>query len=105
MLDGCFGATRITPSDVDGIVERNGEFLILEGKLGGAVSYGQRRMYENLSRRLACPLLYLWGQPNDIRRWEVWNKGKLQYKGDTSNERVRDYVRRWFNYVNRGMNP
>lgn len=44
-LQGCFGQT-IKVSDVDGMVERRGNFLMLEGKKGGVVSVGQRIMHE-----------------------------------------------------------
>jgi len=31
-LEGCFGNTRIMPTDIDGLVERNGKFLVIEFK-------------------------------------------------------------------------
>lgn len=49
-FDDCFPG-RIGMSDVDGIVEISGKFLLLEWKsAGGAVTGGQRIMFEQLTR-------------------------------------------------------
>jgi hypothetical protein len=52
ILDGCFGQTRIKPTDVDGLVERRGHCLFLERKLPGAVlKQGQRRTFDALAKQ------------------------------------------------------
>lgn len=50
MLEGCFGAGRIRPSDIDGVVDRNGRFLILESKrVGAQVKEGQHILFQSLA--------------------------------------------------------
>ena len=67
VFDECFDG-RIGMSDVDGIVEIAGSFLIMEWKApGGAVSTGQRIMFERLtalSRKLTVILVH--GNPADM---------------------------------------
>ena len=46
-LNGAFGGTQIRVSDIDGMVERRGHFLMIEGKKGGVVSGGQEIMFQS----------------------------------------------------------
>lgn len=69
LLNGCFGSTRIKPTDIDGMVERNGQFLILEGKPGtnGAaldcrpIGDGQRILFDALQKTGLFTVLVIWG--------------------------------------------
>lgn len=49
-LNGSFGNPRIRASDIDGMVEINGHFLMLEGKKGGYVSKGQEILFDRWIR-------------------------------------------------------
>jgi hypothetical protein len=41
ILDGCFGDTKISPTDIDGCIERKGRKLFLETKTpGNPIPYG-----------------------------------------------------------------
>lgn len=63
-MNGCFGNTRIRPTDVDGMVERNGYFLFIETKKPGAkMPYGQELSYKNLVKRGRITFFVVWGMP------------------------------------------
>ena len=64
ILDGCFGQTRIRPTDVDGLVERNGKCLFIETKAPGvAIPYGQRLMHKALLE-VGFAVMIVWGETN-----------------------------------------
>lgn len=76
---GNFG---IEPTDLDGIIERNGRFLLLEAKSPGAkIPGGQRFMFDNLVK-MKCPycdqdinlyeVLVIWGKPNQPEQMQMW---------------------------------
>jgi hypothetical protein len=47
ILNGCFGKTKIAPTDIDGSIERNGKYLFIETKHPGAsIPLGQGMFYE-----------------------------------------------------------
>ena len=49
-LVDCFGNSKIMPSDIDGFVERNGRFLVIETKSPGTeLLPGQARAYSSRS--------------------------------------------------------
>lgn len=51
MFMGCFGNTKIMPTDIDFIVERKGNFLVMELKVENKqIFYGQELMLMNLSK-------------------------------------------------------
>lgn len=66
-LKGCFGDTRIMPTDVDGIVERRGRFLLMEFKPDGkAVSTGQLitlKRLKRLARLQEFTVVVVWHEP------------------------------------------
>lgn len=69
-FDDCF-PRRIGMSDVDGIVEIGGRFLMLEWKApGGAVQVGQRIMFERLTSASPDPskftVIVVCGQPRTL---------------------------------------
>ena len=60
-LRGCFDY-GIMPTDVDGIVERNGRYLVFEEKSPGVeLTTGQRRMLEDLNRKHSMTIFIVWG--------------------------------------------
>lgn len=63
ILDGCFGPT-IKPTDIDGVVEKNGQFLFIEAKgLGIDIPLGQQIMYKQMARK-GMSVLIIWGETN-----------------------------------------
>jgi hypothetical protein len=101
-LDECFKGTRIRLSDIDGIVERNGQFLVIETKGAGvSIPTGQDILLSRLPR--SCfTILYLWGDANRPEYMRVWWAGEaspgpycMAFEMD-----VRDVVARWFEWAN-----
>ncbi len=97
ILDGCFGNTRIRPSDVDGMVERNGEFLAIETKGPGApLPTGQFWMYCALAERPGMTVLILWGHPGRPEEMMVMDSYSTPKRIPCTLEDVREFVRNWF---------
>lgn len=98
ILDGCFGETRIKPTDIDGMVERNGNFLFLETKApGAALPQGQEIALKQLVRGDGDVVMVLWGEQNKPEQMKVFSRkcpdGKvIDADGDT----FRRYVKRWY---------
>lgn len=65
MFKGCFGNTKIRPSDIDGIVDAGGHLLLLEGKdkQDGGLDEGQGRLFRNLRYPKSVASLIWWGNP------------------------------------------
>ncbi len=78
-FDSCFPG-RIGMSDIDGVVEIAGRFLFLEWKAeGGAVSTGQRIMFERLTALSPrVTVIVVCGHPRDlvIASVQVFHGGK-----------------------------
>jgi hypothetical protein len=100
-LDGCFGNTRIRPTDVDGMVERNGYFLFIETKKPGAkMPYGQELSYKNLVKRGRVTFFVIWGMPANPESIQVYTAdGWLSPQACTLAE-LRDLVSVWFRKAN-----
>jgi hypothetical protein len=65
ILDGCFGETKIKPTDIDGAVERNGKYLFLETKQPGAqLPVGQFIFYKRLVD-MGNTVIFIWGENNN----------------------------------------
>ena len=98
ILDGCFGQTRIRPTDIDGMVERNGNFLFLETKAPGAhLPKGQELSFKRLVKRAGAVVIVVWGEQNKPEQLQVFSPknpdGKLI---DADAELFRRYVQRWY---------
>lgn len=86
MLKGCWGNTRIAPTDIDGCVERNGTCLFLEhkgpGKNGEIVwpKEGQRLTFLTLARQgntviVVCTHGGDHTQPGYVRQMMIFRPG------------------------------
>jgi len=66
VFTGCFGKTRISPTDVDGLVEHNRHFLFLEAKPSkGSLTQGQGITLRNLSRQPNTTCVVFFGDPKE----------------------------------------
>jgi hypothetical protein len=75
ILRGCFGDTKIAPTDIDGLVERRGKFLVLEAKGEGVhVKQGQGLTLEALCRTGLFTVIIVWGDKNKPTRLQRWDK-------------------------------
>ena len=87
VLKGCFGNTTIEPSDIDGIVERNGYFLVIEAKGKNArMSRGQEIMLRRLAKIDKFTVVVVWGDKYKPERLLVMTK-----EGDKNYENINVY--------------
>lgn len=94
-LDDCFGGKKIRVTDVDGLVERNCHFLMIEAKgPGKEIPQGQQILFSNLRKTFddRFHILVIWGNPNQPEEYQLWGYGKRI--GGT--QEIKDLVRRWY---------
>lgn len=105
-FNDCFGESNIRISDVDGIVERNGQFLMLDGKRVGRdgkrdILDGQRRLYLAFARRGGHVFVFH-GQPPHtpqyVRRWLPG--GQFVQEEACDLERLKALVSEWYAWAN-----
>jgi hypothetical protein len=99
-LDECFGGTRIKVTDMDGLVERNHHYLMIEAKGPGVeIPKGQRILFDNLHADFGdrFHILVVWGEPNKPEAYQIW--GHSRHQADIAT--IQMIVRRWFAFANR----
>jgi hypothetical protein len=105
-LNGAFGGSLIRVSDIDGMVERRGNFLMFEGKKGGVVSNGQSIMFDAWVRN-GNALLLLHGMDHGDRDMIIVARGGLWSHESSPINGNRQTVRRlcddWYQWAN--QNP
>lgn len=97
ILNGCFGKTRISPTDVDGFVERKGLFLFIEAKSPGKEpDRGQMMTIEALQRTGLFTCIIVWGRPGNPEKMRVFYPNGQEITRAANLEDFRDIVRRWY---------
>lgn len=100
-LDGCFGDSKISVTDIDGFVERNGQFLVIEGKgFGVPIPKGQEITFQRMVESGLFTVIIVWGKPLKPQKIRVLNQHFDRTYDDASMFRLRDTVRQWFEHVN-----
>lgn len=100
ILEGCFGKTRISLSDLDGAAERNGELLIIETKLPNVdVPLGQHIMFQNLCAKNKATVIVVWGKRNTPEKLRVYHAGEMHPDKECTLDTLRKYVARWFEWA------
>lgn len=95
-MEGCFSG-KIRPSDIDGVVERRGHFLILEKKPCGYVFRGgQSILYEALAALPKFTILILRGKGQAVSTMQEWGKEETSCTW----ENVCVFCRKWFQNAN-----
>lgn len=109
IFDGCFGTTRIKPTDIDCLIERKGWFLMLEAKApGAAVPEGQRLMHEAWVKR-GFSVIVVWGQKNKPERLQLFSPrhpfpdGLVYDPADV--HKLVEIVAAWFKWADTGACP
>ena len=98
-LDDCFGGTRIRVTDVDGLVEHNGYFLLIEAKAAGKdIPRGQAILFDQLIKNDHWAVLILWGAPGLPVCARFWGCAAF----DADAEKVKALVTKWYNHAHRG---
>ncbi len=98
ILDGCFTG-RIEPTDVDGLVERHGQYLLLEckGRNVVALERGQQIVFRDLARRHGFTVMVLFGDRNKPMRATIFHPGGRVEAGiPVDLDGVRERVAGWF---------
>lgn len=99
-LNECW-AGKIRPSDIDGVVERNGQFLFLEGKpTNGNLGQGQEILFKNLTHEFkSAEVLVLYGEPGyPIAYRRIYN-GIVSEKKPCNRERIKTICKAWYSAV------
>ncbi len=95
-LDDCFGGSHIRVSDVDGLVEHNGYFLLIEAKAAGKdVPRGQAILFDNLITNDRWAILVIWGNPGNPESYRFW--GYPVYPAST--EKIQARVAQWYKHA------
>lgn len=103
ILRGCFGQTRIEPTDIDGLVERRGKFLVIEAKSPDAdLRVGQRITLEALRRTGLFTILIVWGETNEPQQLEMWTSKGVFEPRPINLEELRKVVSEWFRWADNG---
>lgn len=102
VLDGCFGDTNIQVTDLDGVVERNGRFLILECKSHDAdIPTGQDILFRRLMKTGYFTIFVIWGNPGIPEKMCAYDKhGGKQFFHEVNIEVLRNFVGKWFERSN-----
>lgn len=102
ILRGCFGLSRIQPTDVDGLVEYNGYFLLLEAKRPGVpLKQGQRIMFEALQRTGRFTVVIVWGMQNDPCKLLVMGSKGEKMIDPADLTAFRTVVAQWYMHAHR----
>lgn len=105
ILNGCFGNTRIRLSDLDGIAERNGKFLVVEAKSPGKeIPMGQMIMYKHLVDLGCFTVILVWGEKNAPERMTIMTSGMTKVFENSNLDDLRKVVSTWFDYANASGN-
>lgn len=96
-LDGCFGNTRVKVTDIDGMIERRGYFLILETKLPDVeIPKGQSILFDALVSTKRFRVLIIWGERNNPLYFQDWKRFK---KTKCTEKDIQRFVQGWFKWA------
>lgn len=102
-LAGCFNGVR--PTDLDGLVERRGQFLAFETKVHGPRSLprGQAIAFEALRRTGYFTVVVIWGRPGRPVAVQVWARDGIGPVLACDLAGLRRLARRWWVLVEAGQ--
>lgn len=96
---GCFGGGRITPMDIDGVVERKGQFLVFETKnMGVPIPKGQLYTLERLHRLNCFTIMIIYGKQRP-ETCECWYPGTTARRILSSKQEAIDFVANWYRWA------
>lgn len=102
ILSGCFGDTKIMPTDIDGHVERNGHFLWLETKAPGVeLKQGQEITLQKLAKR-GDAVVIIWGEKDNPQKIKLLFNGEERIYLNANIKTLREIVSNWFNWADNG---
>lgn len=91
------------PSNVDGIAERNGYFLVMEWKRNGEkVSEGQKRLLQALAANPRFMVVIIYGNTDNgtviDSFWQLTSEGK-PFKAGVGFESFKLFYRTWYDFA------
>ena len=94
-LNNCF-ERKIRLTDIDGLVEANNHFLLLEGKTTNIdLPRGQKIALERLAKLPEFTVIVFEGNPPDLETIISWKVlGKNKYNGGFQD--FRNFIKQWF---------
>jgi hypothetical protein len=96
-LDECFAPSRVRVSDLDGIVERRGHFLVVETKpRNELMTKGQSLLLDAFARMTNFTVLVIYGEPNHPTAMRHWPNPERPADAAA----VQSFVRQWWQYAN-----
>lgn len=103
ILDGCFGNTKVSPTDIDGVVERNGYILVLETKLRNVpLPVAQERAFKALVQHNNATVIVVWGEQGRPEQLRVYSRMFPEGRDEAGGlDRLRQLVSRWFEKADR----
>jgi hypothetical protein len=95
-VNRAFSDTKITATDWDGVVERRGQFLVVESKDEGCDVPGGQLITLRQAHAIGCfCILFVWGKETPSR-YEVWYPGrKAKSEGHCDAETLTTLVSKW----------
>lgn len=100
ILNGCFGGSRIRPTDIDGLVEKNGYFLLFETKRQGAsIPMGQKIMFNNMIATQKFTVIVAWGETNTPTKLLMMTRHGEQEYNPATIESFRGIVTKWYDWA------
>lgn len=102
ILDGCFGDSNITPSDIDGFLGRNGHFLILECKFrpSDPIPKGQEINFLQLAKTKLFTIIVLWGDKTPENMKIYYPNGNITEQKTANLDDLRAVVSWWYKQAN-----
>lgn len=102
ILAGCFGSSRIRPSDVDGLVEVHGRFLLLEAKSPGvALNGGQSITFTSMARSNLFTVVVIWGDTDSPTHLSIRCGAALVPKYEAGVDELRRITSEWYEWAMR----
>lgn len=95
---------NFVPSNIDGIAERNGKFLVMEWKRPNeSVSKGQQILLQKLASQPNFTVLIIQGNTDDelviTKFWQVQAYGTCTKIGDTV-DMFKEFYKMWYEWAN-----
>ncbi len=102
----CFPG-NIQMGDVDGIVEINGQVLLLEWKEFEPISTGQRIMYQRMTASPACHVIVVIGNPETmvVEKYSYFRDGAMAEWFPGTLENLKELIRSWVRFAIQPRSP
>jgi len=96
----CF-TSGIKISDIDGTIERNGYFLLIETKSpDDSIPKGQRILHEALQHTGVFTVFVVWGRTNRPEQIQIYNRFKRFDVMPCNQADLQDRIKNWFDWAN-----